>query len=442
MRALRDPIRLIPVLFLCAIALGTLVLSLPWATADGSRAPFLTALFTATSAVAVTGLIVADTPTYWSAFGQGAIMLMFQIGGLGIMTAATLLGLIAGRGFGLRDRMATQVERSQLNLVAAPSFLKMILGITLSVELILAGILSLRFASAWEMEWPDAAWHGLFHAVSAFNNAGFSTFSDSLMRFQNDWLILAPIALAVIFSGLGFPLMEDWREHGSRWRQWTLHSKMTLAGTLLLLAFGFLAGLIMEWSNPQTLGPMPVASKLLNAGFHSVMPRTAGFNSLDMGAFREETLVVNYLLMFVGGGSAGTAGGIKITTFLVLLAIVVAEVFARRDASMFGRRFGHAIERQALTVASIALMLVLTGTMIISSVTAHPLQDILFETISAFSTVGLSTGITADLPPSALLVLVVLMFVGRVGTITAATALALGGSGRPYRYPEENPIVG
>lgn len=442
MRGLRDPIRLIPVLFLGAIAIGTVVLSLPWATTDGTRAPLLTAFFTATSAVAVTGLIVVDTPTYWSPFGQGAILLMFQLGGLGIMTAATLLGLMAGRGFGLRDRLATQVERSRLNLLATPSLLKMILGITLCVELVVAAALAVRFAAGWDMEWPAAVWHGLFHAVSAFNNAGFSTFSDSLMGFQNDWLILVPIAAAVILSGLGFPVMEDWREHGPRWRHWTLHSKVTLVGTLLLLAFGFLATLAMEWTNPDTLGPMTFSSKILNAGFHSVMPRTAGFNSLDMGAYREETLVVNYLLMFVGGGSAGTAGGIKITTFLVLVAIVMAEVLSRRDAAMFGRRFGHAIERQALTVASIALMLVLGSTMFISSVTAYPLQDVLFETISAFSTVGLSTGITADLPPSALLVLALLMFVGRVGTITAATALALGGSDRPYRYPEENPIVG
>ena len=163
---------------------------------------------------------------------------------------------------------------------------------------------------------------------------------------------------------------------------------------------------------------------------------------LDLGAFREETLVVNYALMFVGGGSAGTAGGIKITTFLVLISIVLAEVLRRRDAGMFGRRFGHAVERQALTVASLALLLVLSATMFITSVTRLPLQDVLFETVSAFATVGLSTGITAQLPPSALVVLALLMFVGRVGTITAATALALGGRDRPYRYPEENPIVG
>lgn len=442
MQALRNPVRLIPLLFLGAIVIGTAVLSLPFATAAGARAPLLTALFTATSAVSVTGLVTVDTPTFWSPFGQAAIMVMFQIGGLGIMTAATLLGLMVGRGFGLHDRLATHVERGRLNLLAAPVVLRMIILITLTVELAVAAMLALRFATHWDMPVGAALWHGLFHSVSAFNNAGFSTFSDSLMSFQGDAFILVPIALAVVVSALGFPVMEDWRSHGWRWRQWTLHSKITLSGTILLLLGGFVAMLAMEWSNPDTLGPMSVADKVLNAAFHSVMPRTAGFNSLNMGALREETLVINYLLMFIGGGSAGTAGGIKVTTFMVLLAIVLAEVLTRRDASMFGRRFGHAVERQALTVASLALMLVLVATMYITSVTDLPLQDVLFETISAFATVGLSTGITASLPNSALVVLILLMFIGRVGTITAATALALSGADRRYRYPEENPIVG
>ncbi|MFA6218366.1 MAG: potassium transporter TrkG [Erythrobacter sp.] len=442
MKRLRNPFRLIPLLFLCAIAIGTLVLSLPVATADGTRAPLLTALFTATSAVAVTGLIVVDTPTYWSTFGQAAILAMFQLGGLGIMTAASLLGLMAGRGFGLGDRLAIQVERNRLNLLAAPALLRMILTITLIAEALVATVLALRFATHWNMNPGQAAWHGLFHSVSAFNNAGFSTFSDSLVGFRHDWMILVPIAVAVVFSSLGFPVMEDWRGHGWRWRQWTLHSKMTLSGTILLLVLGFVAFLGMEWTNPDTLGPMDTGSKLLNAAFHSVMPRTAGFNSLDIGAYRDETLVVQYMLMFIGGGSAGTAGGIKITTFMVLLAIVSAEVLRRRDAGMYRRRFGHAMERQALTVASLALMLVLGATMYIASVTSIAIEEVLFETISAFATVGLSTGITARLPASALVVLVLLMFIGRVGTITAATALAMAGGDRPYRYPQENPIVG
>ena len=439
---LRDPIRLIPILFLSAIAVGTILLSLPLATAEGERAPFLTAMFTSTSAVAVTGLIVVDTPTYWSMFGQIVILILFQIGGFGIMTAATLFGLMAGRGFGLRERMATQVERSQLDSGDAASVLKLILVITVCVEAVIAIILAARLAVAYSMTVLEAIWHGVFHSVSAFNNAGFSSFSDSVMGFQNDLIFLGPIMLAVFLTALGFPVMQDVRANRLHWNRWSLHTKITVAGTLVLLAAGFAAILLMEWDNEATLGPMPFGAKLLNAAFHSVMPRTAGFNSLDVGAFEDETIMVNFLLMFIGGGSAGTAGGIKITTFLVLLAIVFSEVLGRRDAGLFQRRFGRAIERQALSVTVLAASLIFAATTYIASVSSLPLDDILFECISAFSTVGLSTGITADLPPTGQIVIAALMFVGRVGTITVATALALGRRERPYRYAEENPIVG
>ncbi len=442
MRAFRHPVRLIPLLFALAIAIGTVLLMLPVASAQGTSAPILTALFTATSAVAVTGLIVVDTATYWSDFGQLVIMALFQIGGLGIMTAATLLGLMVGRGFGLQMRQATHVERNRLTGRNAASVLKMVFAVTVTVELVIALILGIRFATGHGFPAAEAAWHGIFHAISAFNNAGFSSFSAGMMDFQFDALVLGPVMLAVIVGSLGFPVFEDWREHGFDTRRWTLHSRVTLAGTGFLLLTGFLAHLVMEWSNPGTLGPMELGGKLLNAAFHAVMPRTAGFNSLNVGDFREETMVANYILMFIGGGSAGTAGGIKVTTFFVLVAIVLAEVLGRRDAAMFGRRFGHQIERQALTVVMLALFLIVGATMYITSVTELLLKDVLFETISAFATVGLSTGITADLPPSAHVVLILLMFIGRVGTITTAAALALRGSDRNYRYPEENPIVG
>lgn len=442
MKGLRNPIRLIPLLFLAAIAIGTAALSLPFATADGTAAPFMTALFTATSAIAVTGLIVEDTPTYWSVFGQAAIMAMFQIGGLGIMTAATLFGLMAGRGFGLSERMATQVERSRLETGDTAAVLKMVFAITIIVELIVAAILAFRMASYHALPWPSAIWHGAFHSVSAFNNAGFSTFSDSVMGYQSDALVLGPIMLAVILTALGFPVMQDLRERRLDWRHWSLHTKITLAGTFALLAFGFVATLVMEWDNPATLGPMSVGAKLLNAAFHSVMPRTAGFNSLDVGAFRDQTLMINYLLMFIGGGSAGTAGGIKVTTFVILFAIVLSEILGRRDAGLYDRRFGSEVERQALAVTVLAAALIFAATTFIASVTTLPLEAILFECISAFSTVGLSTGITADLPPAGQWAIIMLMFVGRVGTITVATALAVGRTPRSYRFPKENVIVG
>jgi trk system potassium uptake protein TrkH len=285
-------------------------------------------------------------------------------------------------------------------------------------------------------------WHGLFHAVSAFNNAGFSTYSDSVMGFQHDAWILVPIMLAVIVSSLGFPVIQEFRNRPLSFAQWSLHGKITVIGTAVLLLGGFVAILAAEWNNQATLGPMDWSAKALNAAFHSVMPRTAGFNSLDVGAFRIETLAFNYLLMFIGGGSAGTAGGIKITTAFLMFMVVWSEVRGERDAVVLGRRVGTRVERQALSVAVLAAALICVGTIVLLSVTELPLSSALFEVISAFSTVGLSTGITADLPPSAQLTLIILMYVGRVGTITVATALALRQRPRPLRYPEENPIVG
>ena len=438
----RNPIRLIPVLFLAAIIIGTVLLWLPLASEAGTAPPFMTALFTATSAVAVTGLIVVDTPTYWTPFGQIVILMLFQIGGFGIMTAATLLGIVAGRTFRLRDRMATQVERSRLDLGDARSVLKLVFAVTIAVEGVVLVILAARLRFGYGYDWGEAVWHGLFQAVSAFNNAGFSTYSDSMMGFQTDPIMLWPIMIAVIITALGFPVMQELRYRPFDFKHWTLHSKITVSATAVLLALGFGFILLAEWNNPDTLGPLGPGSKMLNAMFHSVMPRTAGFNSLDVGSFRDETLLANYVFMFIGGGSAGTAGGIKITTFVLLLAIVASEVRGERDAGMFGRRVSRDIERQALSVTVLAASLITLGSTIILATTELPPRDVFFETISAFSTVGLSTGVTAELGTTGELVIIVLMFVGRVGTITVATALALGAARKPFRYPEENPIVG
>jgi trk system potassium uptake protein len=440
---INQPARLVPLAFLLVIAIGTLLLMLPVSRAGPGSAPFLTALFTSTSAVCVTGLIVVDTPVYWSGFGQTVILILFQIGGFGIMAAATLLGLLVGRGFRLSDRLRTQVERSHFDLSDIRGVLRLILLVTIIVEAALTLALTLRLYFSYGQTWPDAAWHGLFHAVSAFNNAGFSTYSDSLMGFQRDWLFLLPIMLAIVLSSLGFPVMHEFRSRRTGVNgPWSLHSKITLVGTGILLLGGFIAVLFFEWSNPATLGPMGLGDKLLNSAFQSVTTRTTGFNALDIGSFRDETLSVTYLLMFIGGGSAGTAGGIKVTTFFLLGIVVLSEVRGERDAAVFGRRIGTPIERQALTVALLSVALIWIGTIVILAVTDHPPAAVVFEAISAFATVGLSMGITGDLPPSAELVLIVLMFVGRVGTITIATALAMGRGRTAFRYPEERPIVG
>lgn len=437
------PTRLVPLAFLVAIAIGTVLLMLPLSREGEDFAPFLTALFTATSAVCVTGLVVVDTPTYWSPFGQAVILALFQIGGFGIMAAATLLGVLVGRGIRLKDRMRTLVERGAIDMSNAKDVLGLILLVTVVAESLLAVALALRLHYAYQYEWAEAAWHGLFQAVSAFNNAGFSTYSDSLMGFHSDWLILVPIGLTIIISSLGFPVLHEIRNHLKNGRQpWTLHTKITVGGTVILLVLGLATILVVEWDNPATLGPMDFGTKLLNGAFQSITTRTTGFNALDIGALKDESLAITYLLMFIGGGSAGTAGGIKITTFFLLAIVVWSEVRGEKEAAIFGRRIGTAIERQALAVVMLSLAAISTGTMIILSVTELPLTAVLFETISAFATVGLSTGITGDLPPVAELVLIILMVIGRVGTITIATALALGSGRSALHYPEERPIVG
>ncbi|WP_223653308.1 TrkH family potassium uptake protein [Halopseudomonas nanhaiensis] len=435
------PARLIPLAFLITALIGTGLLCLPAATVEPGGAPVMTALFTAVSAVCVTGLIVQDTAQYWSFFGQVVILGLFQLGGLGIMSGATLLGLLVKRHLQLSSRLVAQRETHSLGLGDVTSVLRIILLVTLAVEAVLTAILALHLHLMYDEPWRTALWNGLFHAVSAFNNAGFSTYSDSLARFVADPVIIVPMMLALIIGGLGFPVLyevSNWRKG----KRWSIHAQITLWGSAVLLLGGTLVILAYEWSNPATLADQPVWQKLLSAVFHSATARTAGFYTVDVGAMEPQTLAANYLLMFIGGGSAGTAGGIKVTTFFLLFFFIWAEIRGNPDTVVFRRRIPHAIERQAMTVLSLGFVSVALGTTALLSFTEHEMGAVVFEAISAFSTVGLSTGITAELPPAGQLVIIALMFVGRVGTITLAAALALRGASKHYRYPEERPIVG
>ncbi|MDJ0390103.1 potassium transporter TrkG [Roseomonas sp. E05] len=441
-RTLQHPARLVPLAFLLAILAGTALLMLPAARAGGGGAPFLTALFTATSAVCVTGLVVQDTPTYWSGFGQAVILGLFQIGGLGIMSGATLLGLLVTRRLRLGTRLIAQAETRSLALGDVVAVLRLILAVTAGMELATAAALAARLHLAHGEPWADAAWHGLFLAVSAFNNAGFSTYSDSLMAFARDPLVLGPIMAAVILGGIGFPVLHEMRRAPLRPARWSMHSKLTLVGTAGLLLAGTLAVLAYEWSNPATLGPFGPGGRLLNAAFHATILRTAGFNTLEVGAMRPESFIVSFALMLIGGGSAGTAGGVKVTTVLVLGLVAWAEISGEPDATAFRRRVSPEVQRQALAVMLLAAALVGIATLALLSVTTFALRDVLFEVISAFATVGLSTGITGSLPPAGQTIIMLLMFLGRVGTTTVAVGLALRSRQRPYRYPEERPIVG
>jgi trk system potassium uptake protein len=425
-----------------AVLAGMGLLMLPIARAGAGSAPFLTALFTSTSAVCVTGLAVQDTATYWSGFGQAVILALVQVGGFGIMSGATLLGLLVTRRLRLSSRLIAQAETRGLALGDVVAVLKLVLLVRIVVEAATATFLTLRLRYAYQEPWADALWNGIFQAVSAFNNAGFATYSNNLIGFALDPLVLVPIMLAVILGGIGMPVLHDLRREMRQPSRWSLHTKITLLGTALLLPAGLLATLVYEWSNPATLGALDPAGRLLGAAFHSVMTRTAGFNALDVGQMRTETLAVTYGLMLIGGGSASTAGGIKVGTFIVLGLIALAGIRGDPDASAFRRRIPPDVQREALTVVLLAVAIVGTAILMLLSVTDYPLRDVLFEAISAFATVGLSTGITNTLPPAAELIIIALMFVGRVGSIAVATALALRTRQAPFRYPEERPIVG
>lgn len=442
MKMVSHPARGVALAFLTAIAIGTLLLMLPAASAKGEPAPWIVAFFTAVSAVCVTGLVTVDTGSYWSTFGQSTIMLLFQLGGFGMMTAATLLGLMVNRSPRLRARLMIQAETRTLGLGEVRSVAWVVLVVTLLSQCVVAAVLALQLHIGHGLGWRDAGWSGLFHAVSAFNNAGFSIHADGLMRYAGDALILVPIMLAIVVGGIGFPVLHDLRARFNDPRHWSLHTKLTLAGTLVLLLVGFGATALFEWDNARTIGPFGVAEKVLNSMFISVSARTAGFNAVDIGALTHETWALHYFLMFIGGGSAGTAGGVKVGTVAVLVLLVLAEAKGQSDTEAFGRRVGASAQRQAITVLALGSIMVVLGTMFLLRVTDFPTDQIIFEVISAFGTVGLSTGITAQLPASAQLVLILLMFIGRVGTITLATSLVLGERRMPYRYPEEHPIVG
>ncbi|MBT0992935.1 TrkH family potassium uptake protein [Cellulomonas sp. DKR-3] len=440
--SVRNPGRAVVAAFAVGVVGGTLLLLLPVARSGPGGASPLEALFTATSALCVTGLAVVDTAEYWSAFGQVVILLLIQVGGFGVMTLATLLGLFISRRLGLSSRMVAAAETKSVGLGDVRRVVLGVATISLTVEAVTAALLTLRFALGYGYSPGESLWLGVFHAVSAFNNAGFALFSDSLIGFAGDPWICLPIAAAVILGGLGFPvILELVRQHRHP-RRWSIHTRLTLVMTAVLLVGGTVFVTAAEWANPHTLGALEPAGRVLAGFFQSVMPRTAGFNSVDTGAMNGGTLLGTDVLMFIGGGSAGTAGGIKVGTFAVLLLAIVAELRGDPDVDLFDRRMSSGTIRQALAVALLSVAAVVVPTMVVSLTSAFTLDEVLFEVTSAFATVGLSTGITADLAPGHQLLLVVLMFAGRLGPVTLASALVLRDRRRLFRRPEGRPLIG
>lgn len=440
--SLARPTRLVVLGYLLAVMIGTALLMIPAASTMDGPAHFRDALFTSVSAICITGMSTVDVSTYWTPFGQAIILALVQTGGLGIMTLATLLVLAVRGKLRLRDTLAAQADAHTMTPGDVRRLLGRVVLLFVALELIVCVALTIRFRASYDDNLATAAWHGLFHGVSAVNNAGFALYSDGMISFVGDLWIIGPMCIGVFIGGLGYPvLFELWK----RWRRpatWSVHLRLTIYGTVLLFFVGLITFVWFEWTNPGTLGPLGVGEKAVGGLAGTVFPRTSGFNSVDYGLIRPETMTINYVLMFIGGGSAGTAGGIKLTTFFILAAVMWAEVRGEREVIVGHRRIPAETQRQAMTIALLGVACVMLGTIVMVAVTNLPLHLAMFEVVSAFSTVGLSANVTPHLPWAGETVLIVLMFIGRVGIITVASAMALSTRRRRYQLPEERPIVG
>lgn len=434
--------------FLAVISVGTLLLMLPWATATGDWNNPIVALFTATSAVCVTGLIVVDTGSYFSPLGQGIILLLIQLGGLGYMTATTLLLLLLGRRLGLRDRLAIQQSLDVSELSSASSLIVSIISMTLVFEL--TGTFLLMPQLSADYGTGRGLWLSLFHSISAFNNAGFSLFSDSLMQYARSPWVNGVVAALVIIGGIGYQVIMEivrWlrdRIRASRQCQvFSLHFKVVTSTSAVLLILGTLAFFAVEFANPSTLGGAPLSIKLLEAGFQSVIMRTAGFNTIDIGAMEKSSLFIAIALMFIGASPGSTGGGIKTTTVRILLNCTRTVLKGDDEVLAYQRQIPDKRVLKAIGVVVASGMTVLLVTIMLSlSDPGIEFIDLLFEAVSAFATVGLSTGITSELSTSGQLVIIVAMYIGRVGILLLMSALL--GDHRPssLHYPEEDLLVG
>lgn len=427
--------------FVGLIIVGTLLLSLPLATRDGRHTGLLDALFTATSAVCVTGLVVVDTATHWSAFGQAVILVLIQLGGFGFMTSSIVLLLLVGRRPALRDRMMLGESMGGGPLGHTLSLVRRVAIVTLAIEIAGALLLLTHFLTV--VSPADALWWSVFHSISAFNNAGFDLQGEfrGLTGYQTSPWILLTFASLIIVGGLSYTVLADTFRQRT-WRRLTVDTKLTLSTSVGFLLLGMLVTLLLEWNNPDTLEPLSWPYRLLNAFFHSTSLRTAGFNALDISALHEHTLFFNMALMFIGGASGSTAGGIKVQTFSLLFFAIIASIRGSEDVIAFGRRIPHAQVYRALSVALLAIAIVFSVALILAITESSNFTDTFFETVSAFGTVGLSTGVTPELTVWGRFVIISTMFVGRLGPLTLVLALTARSERRVLRRATESVKIG
>jgi len=427
--------------FAGVIVLGMILLILPVASKSGQFTSPITALFTAASAVCVTGLAVVDTGTYWSHFGQGVILALIQIGGLGFMTSATLLLLLLGRRLGIRERWLIGQSLGTERLGGMVKLVRRILLFTFIVEAIGAAIFYIRFSV--ENPTGTAAWKAVFHAVSAFNNCGLDLFGNfrSLLGYQTDTTVILTTAALIILGGISFMVVAD-VINVRRFGRLLLDSKIVLVTTLGLLVVGTVVILVTEYGNADTLGPMSVPHKLLTSFFQAVTPRTAGFSSISIGSMATYSQFFIILLMFVGGAAGSTAGGIKVNTFGMLVATIWSTIRGNEHARAFGREFTNQQIHRALTLVMLALTLIFIVVLVLTVTEKFGFLNLLFETVSAFGTVGLSTGITPGLSVAGKLIITAVMFIGRLGPLILVLSLTQRQQPSAYRYPQDEVRIG
>lgn len=431
--------------FFGVIFVGGLLLSLPICSATGQSVGLLNGMFTSTTSVCVTGLIVVDTGLAFSHVGHFLILCLIQLGGLGFMTIATVLFRMMRKRITLKQRMLIQESMNQDSLAGMVRLIRNVVSITILIETTGAVLLAFSFVPKFGLK--TGVFYSVFIAISAFCNAGLDPLGQfqSLTAYTGDVGLNLTVMMLIILGGLGFTVIYDvWKEH--RWKKFSLHTKLALSMTAVLVIAGAVLFTLMEWNNPATMGPLPAGEKVLAGAFQSVTTRTAGFNSIDQGAMTNGSFLLTLILMFIGAAPGSTGGGIKVTTFFVLLLTTYSIVCGRQEAVIGKRSLGKDLIRRAAAIAVLAMMLVLLSTLLICVIeTNNPqvtLETALYECISALATVGLSCGLTPNLSSSSKLILMFLMFCGRVGPLTISTALANGQKKSAIRYPESRIMIG
>jgi trk system potassium uptake protein TrkH len=432
-----NPSQLLVVVFLFFIILGTILLKLTISTTN--FVSWTDALFTATSAMTVTGLAVVDTGTAFSTFGQCVILILIQVGGLGIMSFAVLIFIMLGKKIGLKERLIIQHALNQTSLGGVIKLVQNLFIYSITIEIIAMLILAIKWVP--EYGWEKGMFYSLFHSISAFNNAGFSIWPDNLMRYVGDPLVNLVISFLFIIGGIGFTVLSDiW--HKRSFKKLSLHSKLMIVGTLVINLFAMMIVFALEYHNPKTLGTLAsLGDKLWASYFQAVTPRTAGFNTLDIGSLHEGTISFMLLLMFVGAGSASTGGGIKLTTFLVIVLSVLTFLRQKTQIKIGNRAIKDQIVIRSLAISTISILFIFLAVFILNITEPDPFLKILFEVISAFGTVGLSMGLTASLSDIGKIIIVFIMFLGKLGPLTFAFSLATPKHDK-IRYPNEDVLTG